>query len=92
MEADMQYTISDARYAKGKVALRVPGVDGWKSTAACILTFDVAPNARWSNREKAYIVSRSQAARFVRAIAEATERRIDAAKAYDQAERGIGNP
>ena len=68
MRADLQYVASNARYAKGKVALRIPGVDGWKSLAALILTTEIAPHCRWSNREKAYIVSRAQAARFVRAI------------------------
>jgi hypothetical protein len=65
---DLAYTMNDARYAKDKVALHIPGVDGWKSLAACILT--IAPNCRWSNREKAYIVSKRQAERFVQAVNE----------------------
>lgn len=73
MRTDPQYTIADARYAKGKIALRTPGVDGWKSLAALILTVDIAPNVRWSNREKAYIVSRTQAARFVGAVNAASQ-------------------
>lgn len=65
---DLQYTINDARYARGKVAIRTPGINGWKSLAALILTTEIAPNARWSGRERAYIVSRAQADRFVLAI------------------------
>jgi len=65
---DLEYSISTAKYAKGKVAIRTPGVDGWKSLAALILTTDIAPNARYSGREHAYIVSPAQAARFVQAI------------------------
>ena len=75
MDQDLRYTMTDARYAKGKVALRIPGCDGWKSTAACLLTFKIAPNARWSGREEAYIVSRAQAARFIRAVEETAQRR-----------------
>lgn len=71
MRTDLQYTAQPARYAKNMVALHIPGVDGWKSLAALILTVEVAPNCRYSNRERAYIVSRSQADRFVRAVAEA---------------------
>lgn len=68
MRSDLQYTAQAARYAKNMIALRIPGVDGWKSLAALILTNEVAPNCRFSNREKAYIVSRTQAARFIRAV------------------------
>ena len=65
---DLEYTINNARYAKGKIAIRTPGIDGWKSLAALILTTEIAPNARWSGRERAYIVSQAQASRFVKAI------------------------
>ena len=71
MRPDLQYTASPARYAKGKIALRIPGIDGWKSLAALILTIEIAPNCRYSNREQAYIVSRSQAARFAQAVSNA---------------------
>jgi hypothetical protein len=75
-DQDLSYTMNDARYAKGKIALHIPpGIDGWMSTAACILTVQVARSARYSNREKAYIVSRSQAERFIEAIEEAQKRR-----------------
>ena len=69
MRTDLQYSIHPARYAKGKVAIQTPGVDGWKSLAALILTAEIAPRARWSGRERSYIVSQAQADRFVRAIA-----------------------
>jgi hypothetical protein len=72
---DLQYTIGNARYAKGKIAVRTPGIDGWKSLAALILTTEIAPNARFSNRESSYIVSRAQADRFVKAI-EAAQQRV----------------
>jgi hypothetical protein len=76
MDADLQFTMKNARYAKGKVALHIPGVDGWKSTAAMILTIEIAPKCRYSHRENAYIVSRSQAARFVHALWLLKERRL----------------
>jgi hypothetical protein len=67
-KAALEYTMNDARYAKGKVALRIPGVDGYRSIADGIF-MTIAPNVRWSNREKAYIVSTHQAARFLEAVA-----------------------
>lgn len=77
-DVDLQYTMNDARYAKNMVALHIPGIDGWKSTAASILTFEVAPNARHSGRERAYIVSRAQASRFVKAVEDCKARRAAA--------------
>jgi hypothetical protein len=68
MRTDLNYSIGNARYAKDKISIRTPGFDGWKSLAALILTTEIAPNARWSGRERAYIVSKAQAARFVSAI------------------------
>jgi len=67
---DLVYVRTSARYAKGKIALTIPGVGGWKSTAALILTTKIAPNARFSHRERAYIVSVHQADRFEQAIAD----------------------
>ena len=78
-DPDLQYTISDARYAKNMVALAIPGIGGWKSLAAMILTTQIAPRARWSGRECAYIVSKPQAARFVYAIEEIRLKREGAA-------------
>jgi hypothetical protein len=78
LDVDLQYTMNDARYAKNMVALHIPGIDGWKSTAASILTFEIAPNARHSGRERAYIVSKAQAARFVKAVEECRDRRAAA--------------
>lgn len=75
MDSDLQYAMSPARYAKGKLALRIPGVGMWKSLAALILTNDVAPNVRFSNRESAYIVSNAQYLRFVQAVDAAQKRR-----------------
>ena len=76
-----RYTRNPARYVKGMVALQIPGVGGWKSTAACILTFEIAPNARYSGRERSYIVSSRQADRFESAVKAALaliETRLDA--------------
>ena len=63
----LTYTMNDARYAKDKVAIHIPGVDGWKGIATTILERTV-PTYRYSNRERAYIVSKRQAERFVQAV------------------------
>jgi hypothetical protein len=67
-DPELQYTRTPARYAKGMIALRIPGIDGWKSVAALVLDGEIAPNARFSNREKCYIVSPRQADRFEASI------------------------
>jgi hypothetical protein len=72
---DLKYQLSPASYAKGKMALHIPSKDGWMSLAACILTQQVAPNCRFSNREHSYIVSPCQAERFEKAIAAEKVRR-----------------
>lgn len=63
-DPELVYTRTPARYAEGKVALQVPGVGMWKSLAAIVLTTQIAPNARYSNREHSYIVSPRQADKF----------------------------
>ncbi len=61
----LTYHRSNARYAKGMQALTAPAPDGFKTTAAVILS---QMNARWSNRERAYIVSPSTADTFEAAV------------------------
>lgn len=74
-DPELQYTRNHARYAKDMIALRIPGIDGWKSVAALILTIEVAPNARYSNREHCYIVSQRQADRFEKTVEDARIKR-----------------
>jgi len=76
MIADLSktYTISPARYAKGKLAVRcIPDGSGWKTLAALMIS--QMPGVRWSGRESAYIVSPGRARKFEQAVAEAAERR-----------------
>jgi hypothetical protein len=56
------YSISDARYAKGKKAVRCPSTDGWKTRAARLAAR--LANDPYTNREHAYIMSPSAAVRF----------------------------
>lgn len=68
----MTYTISPAKYAgrwngKPQLAVRCPSDDMFKSRAARIMG---ALNARYSGRERAYIVSPAKAAKFERLFAE----------------------
>lgn len=62
------YTITDARYAKGKKAVRCPSITGYK-TRACYLAHRLA-NGRYTGRERAYIMSPAAAARFEKLYAE----------------------
>jgi hypothetical protein len=71
---DLHYTAGPAKYAKGMRALHIPGIDGWKSTANLILD-QIAPNARYSHREHAYIVSEATERKLDRAIAEVLAKR-----------------
>ena len=64
----LQYQRSPAKYAKGKVALHVPGIGGFKSIAGSILTNEILTRNTFSNRERAYIVSPAQADRFESAV------------------------
>lgn len=78
IHADLSYTVTAARYAKGQLAIR-PTRDGsgWKTLAALILA-DM-PGVRWSGRERAYIVSPGRAKKFAMAIEEAREQRQERA-------------
>lgn len=59
---DSPPTISPARYAKGMQAVRCPSTDGYKTRAARLAEH---LRARYSNRERAYIMSPTKAARLV---------------------------
>jgi hypothetical protein len=56
-----QYTIGPARYAKKSVAVRTVTSDGFKGRACRLCS---ALNARWSNRERAYIMSEAKGRKF----------------------------
>lgn len=57
------FTINKARYAKNMVAISCKSDgSGWKTRAMRLCS---ALNARWSNREKAYIISPTKAKRFL---------------------------
>lgn len=69
------YTIKPARYAKGQMAIhceRDPNPEAWTKTRAMRLAAD-GVKGRYSNREKAYIVSPAKAARFERLFAEQSD-------------------
>lgn len=51
------YTAEPARYAKGKVAVRPASTGGFRSDASRLAE---AVGGRWSNRERAYIMSEAQ--------------------------------
>lgn len=68
------YTISKARYAKGKMAVHCkPDGSGWKTLAALIIS--EMPGVRYSGREHAYIVSPGCARKFEAKITQAQQQR-----------------
>lgn len=69
LEFDMSdYTISPARYAKNMMAVRTPSTDGWKTRAARLA--ENLARGRYTNREGAYLMSRTAAEKFKRLYAE----------------------
>ena len=73
MHRDPGYTAKPARYAKGMMALHCESDgSGFKTRAMRIAS---ALNARWSNRERAYIISPSKLAKFEAIFA--AERDVD---------------
>jgi hypothetical protein len=58
-----EYTIVPARYSKGNLAVSTPSSDGFKTRAARLVGDHL--RGRWTNRERAYIVSPSKAKRFI---------------------------
>jgi len=62
MNNEPGFTISRARYAKSQMAVKCESDgSGYKTRAMRLCS---ALNGRWSNREKAYIMSASKAAKF----------------------------
>ena len=67
------FTIHPAKYAKGKMAVHCkPDGSGWKTLAALIIS--AMPGVRYSNRERAYIVSPKCAEKFKAEMAKAENR------------------
>lgn len=65
------WQISKARYAKDKVAISFVPHRYWMKTRACdVLEAVCNYHAKYSNREKVYIVSIAQAERFLKALVE----------------------
>lgn len=62
------YTITDARYAKGKKAVRCSSPNGYKTRAAYLA--ERLANGRYTGREHAYIMSPAAALRFEKLYAE----------------------
>ena len=56
------YTIVDARYAKGMKAVRCPSTTGYKTRAARVAAYFARD--RYSGRERAYIMSAAAARKF----------------------------
>lgn len=65
---DYEYTVSPARYAKGKLIVRCPSADGFKTRAARLIGDGL--HARWTHRERGYIASPAMVAKFERMFAE----------------------
>jgi hypothetical protein len=73
------YTVSPARYAKGKLAIHCkPDGTGYKTLAALIIS--QMKGVRYSNRERAYIVSSRCAAKFEAELARIEKERAEATK------------
>lgn len=64
----MDYTVSPARYSKGKMAVRCPSANGWKTRAARLA--GAIARGRYTGREGAYIMSPTAAAKFERLFLE----------------------
>lgn len=59
------YSITPARYAKGKLVVKCPSPDGFKTRAACLVAA-MGKSVRYVGRSGGYVVSPVQAARFER--------------------------
>ena len=68
------YTVTQARYAKGMMAIhcKADGT-GWKTLAALIISG--MPGVRYSGRESAYICSPGRAAKFEAEMADIQAKR-----------------
>lgn len=57
------YHIRPAEYAKNMMAVTTVGNDGWKSRASRLA--EALANGRYTHRERAYLMSKHRAQRFV---------------------------
>lgn len=62
------FTITPARYAKGKMAVRCPSGNGYKTRAARLA--EAIARGRYTGRERAYIMGPKSAEKFQRLYAE----------------------
>ena len=60
-ERSGMYTISPARYAKGKVIVKAPGKGGFKTNVGSIAE---ESGGKYTNRERGYVMSPTQAKKF----------------------------
>lgn len=56
------YSVSDARYAKGKKIVRCPSNDGWKTRAARLAE---QLCSHYTGREHGYVMSPTRARKFI---------------------------
>lgn len=68
MTNEQAYIVSNARYSKGKMAVRCPSTTGWKTRAGRLA--ERLANGRYTGRENAYIMSATAAKRFEKLYAE----------------------
>jgi hypothetical protein len=84
------YSITDARYAKGKKVVRTPSNTGYKTRAAYLVE---ALGGRWVNRGGGYVVSPAAADKFERLYRAGFDARIrlfrDSPASFYHTERGL---
>jgi len=68
MEHGENFTVSDARYAKGQKLVRCTSKTSFKSRAARLVGDGL--RARWTNRESGYVVSPAKLKKFERLYAD----------------------
>jgi hypothetical protein len=73
-----RWAISPARYAKGQCSLVSESAGGYKTDVSWLAE---GQRARWSNRERAYILSPSKALRISRLLGGGKEARTQAVEA-----------
>ena len=73
-----RWTISPARYAKGQCALVSGSAGGYKTDVSWLAD---GQRSRWSNRERAYILSPSKALRIAKLLEGSKEARTQAVEA-----------
>jgi len=73
-----RWAIAPARYARGQCALTSDSAGGYKADVSWLAE---GQRARWSNRDRAYILSPSKAQRIVRLLEGSKEARTKAIEA-----------